>query len=548
MSNPFFEKSREIANDFLQSIVFLDDRAHSKSEISTQDSIHDLDAIEITKLFSKSKKICAIYDPETLEDLTNFEEISKKSDVIILDWYIDINETAVDSVDLDSDADDDDIRGKYTKNIISNLLSQNNKESLKLILIYTGETDLIGILHQIGSLSQNSLINEEDFAVSIGSFKILVRAKDNNTDGEDTRFKHLPKSQEMIVSYENLPDFILDEFTKMTSGLLSNFALLSLTILRENSSKLLALFSKEMDNAYLSHKTLLPNQDDAEDLLIELLTDTMSNLLFYNKSNESIRTLIDDWIKINLNEEDKDLLKKDGSQYNPVEKYQRTHEVLIDLMKSSNKDIEKRYIDIFTTKVGLSKSKSNDYYKYVSLNNTLLFLNNSEIAKKQDIDNNFSILTHHKSLFLPNNTIPKLTLGTVIKSTHIPESYYICIQQKCDSVRIPNGEERKFLFIPLTVSDSKFDILTPDGLKLKKIKDSFSIRTIKFICNNDKGVIKAEQKADGSFIFKQKYEDEHFEWVLELKDLHSQRIIIEYTSQLSRVGLDESEWHRRYLS
>jgi hypothetical protein len=55
MSNPFFKKSKEIANDFLQSIVFLDDRAHSISENSNQDSIHDLDVIKITKLFSKSK-------------------------------------------------------------------------------------------------------------------------------------------------------------------------------------------------------------------------------------------------------------------------------------------------------------------------------------------------------------------------------------------------------------------------------------------------------------------------------------------------------------
>jgi hypothetical protein len=32
---------------------------------------------------------------------------------------------------------------------------------------------------------------------------------------------------------------------------------------------------------------------------------------------------------------------------------------------------------------------------------------------------------------------------------------------------------------------------------------------------------------------------------LDLKDLHAQRIVDEYASQLSRVGLDESEWLRR---
>lgn len=64
------------------------------------------------------------------------------------------------------------------------------------------------------------------------------------------------------------------------------------------------------------------------------------------------------------------------------------------------------------------------------------------------------------------------------------------------------------------------------------------------------GVILAEEE-HGKFIFKQKYsdtDDEQFEWVLDLKDLHSQRIVTDYASKLSRVGLNESEWHRRFLS
>lgn len=530
MSNTFFEKSREIANDFLQSIVFLDDRAYSKSDNPNQNSINDLDAIEITKLFSKSKKICAIYDPETLEDLANFEEISKKSDVIILDWFIDISETVNNSVDLESDAEDDDIRGKHTKKIISNLISQDNKESLKLILIYTGETDLIEILNQIGSLNENSIINEDAFTVYIGKFKILVRAKDNNTDGEDTRFKHMPKSQEMILSYEKLPKFILDEFTQMTNGLLSNFALLSLTILRENSSKILGLFSNNMDSAYIGHKAIIPKQEDAEDLLIELFGDCVKDLLYYTQINDQLRNdLIEPWIENIINEED-------FTFSNNI--FSKNHDVLKQFLNSNDEIVKNRFNTIL--------QHINPQLKNHLLENpTKIFTNNSDIESVSDRDKGFSKLTHHKSLFIPKSTVPKLTIGTVIKSSHIQNSYYICIQQKCDSVRIPKGVERKFLFIPLIVSESKFDIITPDGIKLKRIKDSFSIRTIKFVCKDDKGVIRAEQEADGSFIFKQKYEDEHFEWVLELKDLHSQRIIIEYTSQLSRVGLDESEWHRR---
>ena len=45
------------------------------------------------------------------------------------------------------------------------------------------------------------------------------------------------------------------------------------------------------------------------------------------------------------------------------------------------------------------------------------------------------------------------------------------------------------------------------------------------------------------FIFSSIY-NEKYEWVLELKDMHAQRVINSYCSILSRVGLDESEWLR----
>ncbi len=36
-----------------------------------------------------------------------------------------------------------------------------------------------------------------------------------------------------------------------------------------------------------------------------------------------------------------------------------------------------------------------------------------------------------------------------------------------------------------------------------------------------------------------------FQWILELKEAHAQRIVNNFAAQLSRVGLAESEWLRR---
>lgn len=531
MSDTFFEKSKGIANDFIQSIVFLDDRAYESKDDKNPN--HDFDALKITQAFAKENKICAVYNPESDSDIKNFKSIANKADVVILDWQI-VFPLNVEEGSEEEDAPDDP-RGIYTKDIIQSILFEDGqtKSALKLIIVYTGDyTILESIIEEIHkdvfSSSDAYLLDKDNYYIESSEIKILVRAKKIEINNEVNKAKY----ESQMISYEEIPSFILDEFTKMTSGLLSNFALMSLTTLRENSSKILGLFSKEMDSAYLGHKATIPKQEDAEDLLIELFGDSVKDLLFYFNINAELREeLIESWIDETIQEEDYTIGQKT---------FTRTIQSVKELLKSSDESIENRFTILDST-------LSNNNKKELINNSTALYTNQVNRNESENKDKMFSKLTHHKSLFIPKNTEPKLSLGTLVKSNK-NDIYYICIQQKCDSVRIAKDEERKFLFIPLTVSDNKFDVLTPDGTKLKKNKNSFSIRTIKFVCSDDSGVIIAVNEND-KFVFKQKYttpEDEQFEWVLDLKDLHSQRIIIDYTSQLSRVGLDESEWLRRW--
>lgn len=550
MSNTFFEKSKEIANDFIQSIVFLDDKAYK--DPNKDNPAHDLDILKISQAFAKQNKICATYRPESISDINNFKLIANKADVIVLDWQIEFSQVVEPGTE-EEDAPADEPRGIYTKEIIKSIIFEENyvKNSLKLIIVYTGDIQYLKAISEeiyveVFDSSAEYNFDSDNHIIQSSHFKILVRAKSAEVAFEANK----DKLEKYMVNYEGLPAFILTEFTQMTSGLLSNFALMSLTTLRKNSSKILGLFSKEMDSAYLSHKSLLPRQEDAEDLLVEMFGDIVSDLLFYYQAGEMTGEMIEDWVKLNIINEEQELLIDNEKSHTPIQKYNRTQDLLLDLLTSPDKNIEKRYKDVFNNKSKISKSKIGDSFEVLSLNNTKLFLNSDEQGNKEKIDQMFSKLTHHKSLFIPNNTIPKLTLGTIVRSSLNENNYYICIQQKCDSVRIAKDKERKFLFIPLVKSNKEFSILTPDGIKLKKVKHSYSIRTIKFVCFDNSGVIFAKNE-NGKFVFKQKYtspEDEQFEWILDLKDLHSQRIIIDYTSQLSRVGLDESEWHRKHLS
>ena len=534
MSSAFFNKSKNIANDFIQSIVFLDDRAYTRDNHHGQGNINDLHAPEISKIFAREEKICAVYDPETLNDISDFKQIATKSDIIILDWFIDIREE-IEGGDEEDDAEEDDVRGKYTLDIISSLIDPDNYDRLKIILVYTGEIDLVDISEKIRDLNPALSLDTDVLRLQIGKTIIFVRAKSNNQEGIDNRFAHLPSLNDKVLKYRDLPGFLLEEFTKITSGLLTNFALLSITSLRNNTSKVLGLFSNDLDPAYLGHKSLIPKQEDAEDLLIELFGDSIKDLLYYSGINIKLGKDINDWIDSNVIAEKFEHNNK---------KYDKDLVAIKGLLSSKEEDAKKRFSSLLTGAHGEVKNHLLD-------NPTKIFTNNSNLKNVENQNKNFAKLTHHKSLFIPKEIEPKLTLGSLIKSTK-GDKYYICIQQKCDSVRISKGTERKFLFLPLSVvsdgNKGKFDLITNSDIELRKDKNSYSIRTIKFCSNNDLGIIKAVKNEQGKYIFKQKYTeatDEQFEWILDLKDLHAQRIVIDYTNSLSRVGLDESEWLRK---
>lgn len=532
MNNTFMDTSREIANSFLQSIVFIDDRAYTTSEDGDQESKnHDFDASEISRAFAKSKKICAVYQPKTLEDISDLSALAQKSDITVIDWQINIREK-INAANKEEDADEEDPRGPHTRRIIKDILADplTGKGSLKLILVYTGELRLNDITQEIyDDLKRQNIegIEMGDCKVFTQNIKILVVAKPS-PDGEEIKFKHNPDLNQKVVKYENLPDFILKEFSEMTSGLLSNFVLQALTILRKNTFRLIKLYNNKLDPSFLHHRLLLPNQDDSKEQLIEILSDSVQALLNYNEVGNCISAdQIKSWIAQNsFNGKIKEV-PIDNNFIN--EWVTEGMEKAVDSYWSSNKS------------GAMSKTFLSDFEKAAAKSST--FLVNGNDSYKEDCE--FSILTHHKSNLKQPSSIPKLSLGTVVKQEG--KGYFLCIQAKCDSNRVKS--ERKFLFLPLNqVTDGKKFNLVIEELssyaQLQIEKSPYEIRTVKFTPNGNDESINAVKNGD-EFFFTSSH-NEKLTWVCDLKDGHAQRASNTYASQLSRVGLDESEWLRRW--
>lgn len=267
----------------------------------------------------------------------------------------------------------------------------------------------------------------------------------------------------------------------------------------------------------MGHKINLPDSNDAKKFIIQLFGDAITELL--ENENIDTRKWVENWIHYRIENKTLSIAGKDLS----INK-----EILCKIVDSEALDLNTKIYECTKKNIGKKASKfASHLFQYGDIN---IDESNIEFAK----------LTHHKNVFLPKKNKPLLTLGTIIRCI-ANNNYYICIQQRCDSVRI-NGD-RRFLFLPLDPDEEHYSIIINKNLKFKINPKAYAIKTIKFKVADNEQAIYATKNPEGKYIFTSIYPDK-YEWVIDLKEMHAQRILNNYCAELSRVGLNESEWLR----
>ncbi|TFH46417.1 MAG: hypothetical protein E4G94_02460, partial [ANME-2 cluster archaeon] len=379
----FMDLSTEVAKKFLHTVVFVDDQAiyeeiehptklippkriakkEDESEERQKRNAHTLNVKIVTDEFASKGMICSVLRPSEGESpLENVEQAAKRADVFILDWKI----------------NNDD--GKTAREIINMLISLDNSEysRLRLIIIYTGEPDLDSISASIKAkitkkFDTDFSSDDNDFAFQKGHFRIAIFAK------EETIVD--PGCEERVLSIANLPDRLSIEFAKITSGLVSNVAIESLSVLRDNTHLFLSNLESEIDPSYLAHRALLPVPDDAKNHAVDIVASEFHSLLEnFEVGDVANINAIDAWFR----------MTKSDNSYS---------------LKGSWVDIELTYEDICKCqRIGIEKSGfesnlSNTNKKKFKhdVHSTLTQTFCDEDENFQELDYKFAILTSIKN-------------------------------------------------------------------------------------------------------------------------------------------------------
>ncbi|MBN1182107.1 MAG: hypothetical protein JXB49_07460 [Bacteroidales bacterium] len=530
MRNTFFDESVKIADDFIRTICFVDDEVIFQNE-STSD--HLIDGNLITKAFAERGKACCFFNFQSIDEQKSIIRLIQNSDVCVLDWKLTLPNPDINQIPAEireEDVEDNSDRGRHAKEIINEIFQSPNN-SPKLIIIYTGETESQPIYDSIKNLFNEIETNEnfEELWFQNSKLRISIYFKPGKT------YSHLEEVARKVAEYSDLPTIISMEFASLTNGIISNVVLTSITSLRDNTNKLLQIYKKELDPAYLAHRGMLVNPEDAEILLKNSILNSIDSILTVNNvSRISSISEISKWID-SIDQFQNDTLSL-GDVSLSIEK-----ETLIKWM-------EKGFISTIKELWESTQKQQISEKKIINLERDLHKLAIEYFCPRSlpnsNLNEDFAILTHHNSNLINPSFVPYLTLGVVIERN---DRYLLCIQQRCDSVRLSKSSARTFLFIPLEESDKSFSIIFKNTdnkyIKLKvNNRNSYNLITLSFYETKNGTVFAIKEWSYYKFCdtFQRRYK-----WILTLNDSHAQKLANEFAANLSRIGLDESEWLRR---
>jgi len=494
------------------------------SEEADEVSFHD-----IQNSFAEKRIICSLYQPKkrtTFDEKSEVYMLCSTADVVIVDWDL------------------DDPSGNKATTLVGSLVEQSQIEipqQLRLVLIYTLEVNLQFVADKIlgdlvERLSKDKITvdpQSEGLVPTTENARVVVLGKRENTT--------LTQFSDYWVPESDLATRTIREFSRLASGLLQGIILRGVANLRENNRRIIARFHKDLDLAFLAHRSLLlPNEPFGQ--IVPLLTDELRAVLEDTLSESplgtapAIKRILDDWCSKHWKQNNDAKLKiGDGA-----EGLAFVNDVICngaDLQNDYSKFRGSKIAKLINRKAPESpkwkEGKCDELLEYISGDCSVDYCH-EKLA---------SLMSQRIKY---DNSRRALHLGVIVRELADKKRYFLCLQPVCDSVRM-EGKGRAFLFCIFDESTNSRPfthcIMDVRGNLIRlRYKPKVSCIFVSNFKGNDDAVY-AKKAAKGQLIFEGEGK-RYYEWIAELKIEHAQWAAEQFGRELSRVGLTESEWLR----
>lgn len=536
---PFETTSMKAAADFLQTVVVVDNMAEFNRRdpevaedlqapdpfaaaeavgpadpvVAGQGVERSLDAGVLSSSFAAKGLVCAVIRPLKADKLTAaVVKSAERSDILVLDWQM---------------FDDGDAAIEIIKQLAIHDDSAGGK--LRLIAIYTSESPLASVAVKIAAKYPSLTQDTRPLTFCRENTRIILLAKEASPNAAD--------EQGFAVTESELPDRLVYEFAMFTQGLLPNATMAAIAGIRDHTHRILARFDGALDGPMLTHRTLLSRSEDAEEFVNDLIMAEIEAQVPIASAiaKYASKGPIDEYISHRMSKglSPRIMKDKDGNSLEVM-----TADQLSALVEQGHSGLP----DQLKNAIGKKKLYERLY---------LLFSDTLDSGK-----NNHSLfavrakLKRDASSVRPENEAswPRLRLGSIVRRK---DKFWICLTPLCDCTRIPE-DGGSFLLAELSENDQgAFDLMLPvdDGykaLELARKRTPMLSQSFKPDASGD--VVATFVRGRPKFLplgpNGQSNRSAGFEWIGELKPMQAQRFTQQYADNLSRIGLDDFEWHR----
>lgn len=464
--------------------------------------------------------VCSVVRPERDEDIVSKVVMAaKRADIVSLDWQM--------------NGDDGDLAVDIIKKIIRSDTKTGGRT--RLIAIYTGVRNRKNVLSKIydslpkTTKSSQGIKKEEGTIVSERGLRIVYLFKEG--------IKLQPDLSKVQVPEHKLADRLLQEFSKLSNGLLGNVALATIAAVRDSTHHVLAQFRSELDIPYFHHRTFIRDASEAGDYAVLVVLSELKNAV--DRTSVARRHAGPKSIQNRLQ------VMLDGKA-----------ELEFLNLSNGNKTGHKLPLDTVGKAIvngwlkGTEKTTVNKPGREAAKRNFSTLLTNS-VEESIRLGMSFASLTgvssHPKSHL--HDRVPKLEMGAIVyrKST----GYLLCLQAACDAV----GNNEDFFFVPMKLDEKEPDHIIPDPdtsapetyIGLSVIKSAYSkAQSIKFRATNKEiGIVEGcKTRGRKGFQFLDVNKNA-FRWIATIKQRRALRSLQSVSISMNRLGFDEFEPSRK---
>ncbi len=577
-----FESARlQAATSFLQTVVLLDDRAafattdggvSDEGDLGGDAPLDEPDETEvapapapaeearaaplarpaeqalnaglITRGFAAKGLVCAVLRPQPDDDLEQETLLAaRRADIVVLDWEMED-------------------RGEKATEIVKHLFENdaNGGGRLRLVSIYTGHSPLSNVYGAlkaslVGFAPPPGKRDADLILEGPNKFRIIILSKSVSANA--------PGERRFTVGEAELPDRVIKEFARFAGGLLPNTTLATIAALRDKTHRMLARLDNSLDGPIITHSILVGDAGDPDAFVASVIMEELESQVSPARVAREYagRSSIAAYFAHHIDHVG--LRPKIRLSPNLMQaKQELAFEEVKSLVDNGLGGITARTDDIIS---GLPPGQASDYRKSLagSLHKRLYLLTGDEEGQKRKDHEQFALITgmrRDKSTVDPGDehTYPMLKLGTVLRCGG---QYWVCLTPICDCVRIPS-QGGSFLFAELMKSDNDWNVIVNcDGsnIKLRAERKRQTLQSVVFEPSSE-GIIRPKF-VDGKVVFVEMHDaapqpdqtedrqptlpPDHYEWLGEMKPMQAQRMVQNFASNISRVGLDEFEWQRR---